>query len=167
MAFNPVTVNSIKKTLSRICREEHKTVTAEQNDLIAKASGGDIRHAILSLQYFCLKPNPMLSLSLSDGTPTYSEERSKMYDGNSLPFGRDETLSLFHALGKFLHNKRAPQNSVVSGISRVTLFLKDIQSSRVSIFVLLCYHHPHFLGWCNKNKTEASYLKFFSICSSF
>ncbi|KAL1820591.1 hypothetical protein ACET3Z_015460 [Daucus carota] len=123
VAFNPVTVNSIKKTLSRICREEHKTVTAEQNDLIAKASGGDIRHAILSLQYFCLKPNPMLSLSLSDGTPTYSEERSKMYDGNSLPFGRDETLSLFHALGKFLHNKRAPQNSVVS--DKDTFCLKE------------------------------------------
>lgn len=116
MAFNPITVNSIKKTLSRICREEHKTVTAEQNDLIAKASGGDIRHAILSLQYLCLNPNPMLSLSLSDGTPTYPKERSELDDGNSLPFGRDETLSLFHALGKFLHNKRATQKSVASGI---------------------------------------------------
>lgn len=114
VAFNPITVNSIKKTLSRICREEHKTITAEQNDLIAKASGGDIRHAILSLQYLCLKPNPMLSLSLSDGTPTYPKERSELDDGNSLPFGRDETLSLFHALGKFLHNKRATQNSVAS-----------------------------------------------------
>lgn len=114
VAFNPITVNSIKKTLSRICREEHKTVTAEQNDLIAKASGGDIRHAILSLQYLCLKPNPMLSLSLSDGTASYPEERSELDDGNSLPFGRDETLSLFHALGKFLHNKRATQNSVAS-----------------------------------------------------
>lgn len=114
VAFNPITVNSIKKTLSRICREEHKTVTAEQNDLIAKASGGDIRHAILSLQYFCLKPNPMLSLSISDGTPTYPEERSELDDGNSLPFGRDETLSLFHALGKFLHNKRVTQNSAAS-----------------------------------------------------
>ncbi|KAK1386757.1 Cell cycle checkpoint protein RAD17 [Heracleum sosnowskyi] len=114
VAFNPITVNSIKKTLSRICREEHKKVTTEQNDLIAKASGGDIRHAILSLEYLCLKPNPMLSLSLSDGNPTYPEVRSELDDGNLLPFGRDETLSLFHALGKFLHNKRATQNSVAS-----------------------------------------------------
>lgn len=91
-------------------------MTAGQNDLIAKASGGDIRHAILSLQYFCLKPNPMFFLSLSDGTPTYPDERSELDNGNSLPFGRDETLSLFHALGKFLHNKRATQNSVASGI---------------------------------------------------
>ncbi|KAG5530188.1 hypothetical protein RHGRI_030532 [Rhododendron griersonianum] len=39
VAFNPITVNSIKKTLSRICREEHLNVDGEQIDLIAKASG--------------------------------------------------------------------------------------------------------------------------------
>lgn len=91
-------------------------MTAEQIDLIAKASGGDIRHAITSLQYFCLKPNPMLALSISNGTPTYPEESCTLNYGISLPFGRDETLSLFHALGKFLHNKRETKNSIASGI---------------------------------------------------
>ncbi|XP_058185247.1 cell cycle checkpoint protein RAD17 isoform X4 [Rhododendron vialii] len=116
VAFNPITVNSIKKTLSRICREEHLNVDGEQIDLIAKASGGDIRHAITTLQYFCMKPHPRLSLSSSNGTPTYSKERSDdmscLDDRFSLPFGRDETLSLFHALGKFLHNKRETENSI-------------------------------------------------------
>uniref|UniRef100_A0A5B6ZLV5 Uncharacterized protein n=1 Tax=Davidia involucrata TaxID=16924 RepID=A0A5B6ZLV5_DAVIN len=116
VAFNPITVNSIKKTLSKICREEQCKLTADQIDLIAKSSGGDIRQAITSLQYFCLKPHPTLSLSFSNGTPTYSKERSheinRLDDGLSLPFGRDETLSLFHALGKFLHNKRETENSV-------------------------------------------------------
>ncbi|XP_057468909.1 LOW QUALITY PROTEIN: cell cycle checkpoint protein RAD17-like [Actinidia eriantha] len=116
VAFNPITVNSIKKTLSRLCREEHCNVDAEQINLIAKASGGDIRHAITSLQYFCVKPHLRLSSSFSNGTPTYSKERSdeinRLYDGFSLPFGRDETLSLFHALGKFLHNKREAERSV-------------------------------------------------------
>ncbi|KAI8536978.1 hypothetical protein RHMOL_Rhmol10G0298900 [Rhododendron molle] len=116
VAFNPITVNSIKKTLSRICREEHLNVDGEQIDLIAKASGGDIRHAITTLQYFCVKPHlRRLSLSSSNGTPTYSKERSddmsRLDDRFSLPFGRDETLSLFHALGKFLHNKRETENS--------------------------------------------------------
>lgn len=115
VAFNPITVNSIKKTLSRICREEHLNVDGEQIDLIAKASGGDIRHAITTLQYFCVKPHLRLSLSSSNGTPTYSKERSndmsRLDDRFSLPFGRDETLSLFHALGKFLHNKRETENS--------------------------------------------------------
>lgn len=116
VAFNPITVNSIKKTLSRLCREEHCNVDTEQVDLIARASGGDIRHAITSLQYFCVKPHLRRSLTFSSGTPTYLKERSdeinRLDDGFSLPFGRDETLSLFHALGKFLHNKRETESSI-------------------------------------------------------
>ncbi|KAF8012675.1 hypothetical protein BT93_I0742 [Corymbia citriodora subsp. variegata] len=94
IAFNPITSNAIKRILSKICRQEQCNVTSEQIDLIAKASGGDIRHAITSLQFFCLKVDrPSLSLS----SPTTVHD---------LHFGRDETISLFHALGKFLHNKR-------------------------------------------------------------
>ncbi|GMY12263.1 cell cycle checkpoint protein RAD17 isoform X1 [Fagus crenata] len=116
VAFNPITNNSIKKTLSRICRQERCNVIAEQIDLMAKASGGDIRHAITSLQFCCLKPDPMRSLSLCDTTTTYLREKpdevSALEDGFSLQFGRDETLSLFHALGKFLHNKRETENAM-------------------------------------------------------
>ncbi|KAM7529584.1 hypothetical protein LguiB_032994 [Lonicera macranthoides] len=105
VAFNPITANSIKKTLSKICREEQFKVNLEQIDSIAKASGGDIRHAITSLQYFCLKPQPMRDRS---------NESNQLDDGFSLRFGRDETLSLFHALGKFLHNKRETVSSILS-----------------------------------------------------
>ncbi|XP_077246606.1 RADIATION SENSITIVE 17 isoform X2 [Tasmannia lanceolata] len=126
VAFNPLTINSIKKTLSRICREEQFHVPAEQIDQIAKSSGGDIRHAITSLQYFCLRPDLMHSLALSCLTITNSKGKSEKLDalpfssinndegldeGFSLPFGRDESLSLFHALGKFLHNKRETVHS--------------------------------------------------------
>ncbi|XP_048229532.1 cell cycle checkpoint protein RAD17 isoform X2 [Ricinus communis] len=111
VAFNPITSSSIKKVLTRICKQKQHNVTAEQIELIAKASGGDIRHAITSLQLFSVKPDIMLSLSsLSTLTPSYSDGRADeinaLTSGFSLLFGRDETLSLFHALGKFLHNKR-------------------------------------------------------------
>ncbi|GAU34210.1 hypothetical protein TSUD_209920 [Trifolium subterraneum] len=110
IAFNPITVNSIKKVLFRICQMEQCDVTADHVDLIAQASGGDIRHAITSLQFFCLNPNQVCSLSQSTRSPHALKEESKkpveLDDGSSLYFGRDETLSLFHALGKFLHNKR-------------------------------------------------------------
>lgn len=103
-------MNSIKKVLFRICQMEQCDVTADHVDLIAKASGGDIRHAITSLQFFCLKPNQVRSVSLSTRSPhALKEESNKLVgldDGYSLHFGRDEALSLFHALGKFLHNKR-------------------------------------------------------------
>ena len=74
----------------------------------------------MSLQYFCLKPDRIQSLSFSEPACTYSKETSDelnpLDDGFSLPFGRDETLSLFHALGKFLHNKRESENAIAPGL---------------------------------------------------
>lgn len=96
-------------------------MTADQIDLIAKASGGDIRHAITSLQLFCVKPDPLLNLSLSNSTPGYSDGKeddiNALVSGFSSLLGRDETISLFHALGKFLHNKRETEVATESGIS--------------------------------------------------
>ncbi|KAL5557525.1 hypothetical protein UlMin_039761 [Ulmus minor] len=118
VSFNPITHNSIKKVLSRICRQEHCNVSAEQIDLLAKASGGDIRHAITSLQFFSLKPRMTHPLSPSSGGHTFSKEKPEETDtfnvGCPLQFGRDETLSLFHALGKFLHNKRETEIAMES-----------------------------------------------------
>ncbi|XP_057804748.1 cell cycle checkpoint protein RAD17-like isoform X2 [Salvia miltiorrhiza] len=107
--LNPITVNSIKRVLTRICRSERLKVNDEHIDVIAKASGGDIRNAITSLQYFSLKPHPMDYLSVPNSVTTYPEKKqieTGCFDDGVLPFGKDATLSLFHALGKFLHNKR-------------------------------------------------------------
>lgn len=93
-------------------------MAAEQIDLIAKACGGDIRHAITSLQFFCLKPGPQQTVTLCN--TTYSREKPDeacaMDGGFSLHFGKDETLSLLHALGKFLHNKRDTENAMALGM---------------------------------------------------
>lgn len=113
VGFNPITHNSTKKVLSRICRQEQCDVTAEQIDLIAKASRGDIRNAIASLQFFCLKPSPMRSSS----SPGPRDGINILDVGFPLEFGRDEALSLFHALGKFLHNKRETENATELGMT--------------------------------------------------
>lgn len=96
-------------------------MTAEQVDLIAKASGGDIRNAITSLQFFYLKPTPMHLLPSSitppgKQAPLYAKGKPDMDNGYSLLFGRDDTLSLFHALGKFLHNKRETEDIMELGM---------------------------------------------------
>ncbi|XP_068646811.1 cell cycle checkpoint protein RAD17 isoform X2 [Aristolochia californica] len=131
VAFNPLTVNSIKKTLSRLCREEKCTVTADFIDHIAKTSGGDIRNAITTLQFFCLRPDPTQSFPLSAAYLNHVGGKSDdievlssplMFgkeDFNkilSLPAGKDETLTLFHALGKFLHNKRETTKVMALGV---------------------------------------------------
>ncbi|KAF5176179.1 Cell cycle checkpoint protein rad17 [Thalictrum thalictroides] len=122
MAFNPITTNSVKKTLSKICREERCSVTAEQIDQIARVSGGDIRHAITSLQYFCLTPTQLLSFNTIHSNDK-ADELQTSDDVFTLSFGRDETLSLFHALGKFLHNKRETVN--IAGFGQDLLLLSE------------------------------------------
>ncbi|KAK1322004.1 Cell cycle checkpoint protein RAD17 [Acorus calamus] len=126
VAFNPLTVNSIKKALSRICKDEKCDLNSYWIDHIAKASGGDIRHAITSLQYFCLRPELIPSSPVSSMTTTQltgksdklnmfsnlSRDEDEFVANGLLPsFGRDQTLTLFHALGKFLHNKRETANA--------------------------------------------------------
>ncbi|CAL1361126.1 unnamed protein product [Linum trigynum] len=116
VAFNPITHNSMKKVLTRICIQEQYNVSADQINLIAKASGGDIRHAITSLQLFCVKPDPKENVSLLSSSLSCSsvnaEEIDDLVNGVSSLFGKDETLSLFHALGKFLYNKRETEVSL-------------------------------------------------------
>ncbi|PUZ41971.1 hypothetical protein GQ55_9G546000 [Panicum hallii var. hallii] len=115
IAFNPVTTNSIKKILIRICKEEIYDAPEELLHQIAISSGGDIRHAIMSLQYYCLDPRRHSSALATSATRAGSKRRDSLvprqesYGLSSAlpsPCGRDETLTLFHALGKFLHNKR-------------------------------------------------------------
>ncbi|XP_042042383.1 cell cycle checkpoint protein RAD17-like isoform X2 [Salvia splendens] len=120
VTFNPITANSIKKALTRICRLERLKVNDEYIDFIAKSSEGDIRSAITSLQYFSLKPHPLDTLSVLNSVTTYPEEKqtetNRLDDRVLLPFGKDATLSLFHALGKFLHNKRETGSTVPSDV---------------------------------------------------
>ncbi|KAL6596039.1 hypothetical protein ACP70R_047403 [Stipagrostis hirtigluma subsp. patula] len=114
IAFNPVTTNSIKKILLRICKEERCDTSEELVHQIAISSGGDLRHAIISLQYHCLNPSQS-SARATSSTHAGSKSHSSLVPGHKsyclssavpTPCGRDETLTLFHALGKFLHNKR-------------------------------------------------------------
>ncbi|XP_039138203.1 cell cycle checkpoint protein RAD17 isoform X1 [Dioscorea cayenensis subsp. rotundata] len=136
VTFNPITVNSIKRTLFKICQQEGHDVTADLINYIAKSSGGDIRHAITSLQYCCLRPEKCFSWQASayisskiesnDSTPvsiSSKKEGEDAYDALPLSIGRDETLKLYHALGKFLHNKREITDQ--SALGSDTILLKD------------------------------------------
>ncbi|CAM0872225.1 unnamed protein product [Alopecurus aequalis] len=113
IGFNPVTISSIKKILARICKQESSGTTEELVHQIATSSGGDIRHAIMSLQYHCLNPRRRNSALARNATLLDLKGYGALAPGQDClssaipsPCGRDDTLSLFHALGKFLHNKR-------------------------------------------------------------
>ena len=127
IVFNPITANAIKKLLSKIAVVEKCRVSGDSISSIAESCGGDIRHAISSLQFLCLGNFRTwatgCSKSLSDEDTKISEvdddEKStdpEIVSSLSPSFergtsscsssGRDNVLSHFHALGKFLHNKR-------------------------------------------------------------
>lgn len=118
-------------------------MSAEQVDLIAKASGGDIRNAITSLQFFFLKPTPMHSLPSLITPPRHAKgkqdplyaEGKPLDNGCSLQFGRDDTLSLFHALGKFLHNKRETENMELGMLIKVMCSFQSL-----SVLIFQCMH---------------------------
>lgn len=118
IVFNPVTAKSIKKLLSKIARMEKCDWASRYIDAIAENCSGDLRHAISSLQFQHTGPssnifrarrevfefgnarNPELEDAVLRGTEFESGASS------SPTYGRDNIFSLFHALGKFLHNKR-------------------------------------------------------------
>ncbi|PKA54021.1 Cell cycle checkpoint protein RAD17 [Apostasia shenzhenica] len=136
VAFNRLTVNSIKKVLSHICQEEKRELPSIQIDQIAKASCGDMRNAINSLQFWCLSPDNLLISYVSNSMDINSRVLSdsnklspivglfgheELNCGTDFSYGRDETLTLFHALGKFLHNKREVMDQIGLELESLTL----------------------------------------------
>eukprot|EP01103_Thecamoeba_quadrilineata_P014678 TRINITY_DN4428_c0_g1_i1.p1 TRINITY_DN4428_c0_g1~~TRINITY_DN4428_c0_g1_i1.p1 ORF type:complete len:639 (+),score=126.97 TRINITY_DN4428_c0_g1_i1:59-1918(+) len=120
--LNSVTTLNITKVLTRIAQAEGCKVSPQEMNSIAESSGGDLRNSIVSLQLFCKKcPSLPRSLPLpkqkrgsaaerakskkrksrddEDNSPETTQERSRTIN-------KDVNLTLFHALGKILYNKR-------------------------------------------------------------
>lgn len=124
IGFNPLTAKAIIKTLTKIWKTEYLSPPPDWLRNISESSGGDIRHAINSLQYLCLgqvsgswDPGGIACLELPESKCRRESQKKVVHSYPSLgcleftskvnsSMGRDGSLSLFHALGKFLHNKR-------------------------------------------------------------
>jgi len=99
MQIHPVTKIKMKSCLSKIIEMEGgRKVSNDIYDEYHALSGGDLRHAIMSLQ-FQIGANTMSRTLQSD-----PEERKLQYE-------RDTRLSTFHALGRILYAKRQPMNN--------------------------------------------------------
>ncbi|KAI5079280.1 hypothetical protein GOP47_0004759 [Adiantum capillus-veneris] len=144
--FNPITANAVKKVLNKIVLAENCSISSESVSFIAESCGGDIRHAINCLQFLCVGFNsvsgtwdpggknilyetPKRRRGLRNGTRNKSKRFIKCAasasDHTSSIGCRDGSLSLFHALGKVLHNKRLTENDKDSGKSNISFILKD------------------------------------------
>lgn len=84
---NPVTKARMKKSLEAIGKKEGIQVPAQFWEEVHMQSGGDLRHAIMSLQF------------RGNDNDTARKSVGKHYE-------RDSRLSMFHTLGKVLYAKR-------------------------------------------------------------
>ena len=111
--FNPVTTAALTKVLTRVCESEGYDVPASQIDAIVQESYGDMRSALCALDFWCLG-QPKVRASI--GTKKAKAPKRKRGEPKVAPSeealararmsSRDQGLGLFHALGKFLYNKR-------------------------------------------------------------
>jgi cell cycle checkpoint protein len=82
---------------------------------IIESSGGDIRNAIMSLQFACT-----INKSLSASSNGRFKNNKRETDSRSILKTinhREHHLQLFHLLGKLLYNKRMSCNKKYNGIS--------------------------------------------------
>jgi len=90
MQCNDVTQTRSKKILDKILQKEGCSVSAKAMEQIYASSGGDLRSAIMTLQF-----------------QQSSRRLIKRHKGGTKPeFRKDSKLSPFHALGKILYAKR-------------------------------------------------------------
>lgn len=138
IVFNPVTANSIKRLLTKIASTEKCRLSGDYISAIAENCGGDLRHAISTLQFQCTG-HCLNSRNVKDiGAFEFGSARNYLLEdsvvrssefasgtSSSPTYGRDNVFSLFHALGKFLHNKRHLDQGLESTQESVLVISED------------------------------------------
>eukprot|EP00039_Didymoeca_costata_P007635 m.102131 g.102131 ORF g.102131 m.102131 type:complete len:405 (-) comp13761_c0_seq5:417-1631(-) len=108
--FNPVAITSLVKALTKISdvegrKSRGKQLSKEKIREIAEHSAGDIRCAINSLQFSTRQQNHVPN-SIQSNQSANKKKVSTTTNKLSQSYGRDNSLVIFHALGKFLNPKR-------------------------------------------------------------
>ena len=120
LAFNPATQAKLAKALAAVARAEGIDVAPARLAEIAAASEGDIRCAIGTLQLMASgrTSNPAAAAASAGAGKKRRAKKDRDAPGDGMGTitssadagigRRDTSLSVFHALGKILYNKRDP-----------------------------------------------------------
>ena len=118
LAFNPIPDGQMAKALERVLDLSGFAMEGAEVDAAVQAAGGDLRSAINMVENLCLGRKPRAG---GGGALRAHKRRRKGKSSDKHPLSqnaleatrraatgaRDNSLGLFHALGKFLYNKRA------------------------------------------------------------
>lgn len=129
VSLNPFTPLNIAKALRSILERERRVLPESDIVALSEQANGDLHNAIGTLQFVCTGADPVVAAPApgkqqkgrgtkrkapaAGGGDEVGGQGSKV-GGQASKVGyalRDNTLSLFHALGKLLYNKRLPAGS--------------------------------------------------------
>ncbi|KAL4424733.1 hypothetical protein ABPG77_000076 [Micractinium sp. CCAP 211/92] len=124
ISFNPLTPTMIAKALRGILERERRALPEADVLAIAEQSQGDLFNAISTLQFICTGVAPTATAARAAPKSRGRGAKRKADAGTAAASAggaegeprlgyalRDSTLSLFHALGKLLYNKRLEPGS--------------------------------------------------------
>ncbi|KAJ3999073.1 Rad17 cell cycle checkpoint protein-domain-containing protein [Lentinula boryana] len=107
--FNPIAPTLLKKALqallSRHFASQKSLITGQMLDTVVESANGDIRSAIMALQFACIR----LSKKGKGANPQVLMESITR---------REQSLALFHLMGKVLYNKRKTDPSAPSATAK-------------------------------------------------
>eukprot|EP00892_Ulva_mutabilis_P009836 jgi/Ulvmu1/7224/UM035_0010.1 len=98
IAFNPITARACMRELKRVAKAERLTTSDMELEMLVEESHCDLRNALQALQLRAIGQNRLRGVK--------SQPPSKVSDKHENRQARDLGLSLFHALGKILYNKK-------------------------------------------------------------
>ncbi|THH00552.1 hypothetical protein EW145_g7063 [Phellinidium pouzarii] len=114
IAFNPIAptlmLRALQAMLVKHCADvnvsQNNRLTKEDLNMIVETSNGDIRSAVMALQFSCILDG---SIHHGKGRPLKGKSKNTGINSRSLMEAvtrREQALALFHLMGKVLYNKR-------------------------------------------------------------
>jgi cell cycle checkpoint protein len=106
-SFNPIAVTLMKKALTGLIdrhfkskstssRSSSKAPSRDTIDMVVESAHGDIRSAIMALQFSCLPGKKSRGKKGGSESVAFMEAITR----------RESSLALFHLIGKVMYNKR-------------------------------------------------------------
>eukprot|EP00124_Ichthyophonus_hoferi_P002307 Ihof_evm10s151 gene=Ihof_evmTU10s151 len=165
--FNGVATTNLYKALSAVIQREGLSMAKEELDRVVQGAGGDIRNALMTLQFSLESPG---QAAVASQKPV-KKPRLRQPRGPTAPSptsamigGREASLFVFHALGKVLHCKREGGIKGSHSLVRSPLLFDPedvLEKVHVSgeVFVLfLQENYLPFMDTIDESALAASYL---------
>lgn len=113
ISFNPVASTFLKKALKRVqgimAQEElknyYKPVSQDIVDTIGLSSQGDLRNAIINLHFSSLKGAPNVAVEIVKNSNASQKTKSKKTEKKLKSIGKDESVTMMHAIGRVFNPK--------------------------------------------------------------